>query len=451
MTSGPNTKGSMDALLRDTLTRITLLERRLAIAGGGSSGGSSVSAGMMQPFAGASAPAGWLVCDGAAVSRTTYAELFNVIGTTWGAGNGSTTFNLPDMRGRTTFGRDTAQTEFNALAESGGAKTHRHDFRFGLFDKNWTATGSYAGMEDAAQPNANDKMGAYRYSTGAFQGAVAGTPSQSTATNLATNSATNGGTLVTSQLNRMFSTGDTATPTGTTGLPPYVVTNWIIATASGAGLQPTMLMNQGTTAQRNAIFGSPTTDAQRVALANQVVSWYNTELGWWETYYATTGLSGLTARGLVSGVTSGWYPNAGAPIYATQRRTVDTSVGAGATAVIAFNTTTAAAGFAGLPATAMTVPYAGNYEVSGSLVAAQTGGNYANMAILLNDSSIVGETGSVFPHTNGYSIAVVTPFAYFAPAGSNFKMNATLSSAGTVVGSSPRLTVRYLGPALVYP
>ena len=46
-----------------------------------------------------SVPAGSLLCEGAAVSRTTYAELFEVIGTTYGIGNGSTTFNLPDMRG----------------------------------------------------------------------------------------------------------------------------------------------------------------------------------------------------------------------------------------------------------------------------------------------------------------------------------------------------------------
>ena len=51
-------------------------------------------------------PAQWLVCAGQAVSRTTYAAAFAVLGTTWGAGDGSTTFNLPDLRGRATFGAD---------------------------------------------------------------------------------------------------------------------------------------------------------------------------------------------------------------------------------------------------------------------------------------------------------------------------------------------------------
>ena len=62
--------------------------------------------GMVVPYAGAVAPDGWLLCQGQAVSRTTYAQLFSVIGTTYGSGDGSTTFNLPDMRGRVAVGSD---------------------------------------------------------------------------------------------------------------------------------------------------------------------------------------------------------------------------------------------------------------------------------------------------------------------------------------------------------
>ena len=57
-------------------------------------------AGTIVSYAGASVPTGWLLCNGANVSRTTYANLFNAIGTRWGAGNGSTTFTLPDSDGR---------------------------------------------------------------------------------------------------------------------------------------------------------------------------------------------------------------------------------------------------------------------------------------------------------------------------------------------------------------
>ena len=71
-----------------------------------------------------SAPSGWLIADGAAVSRTTYADLFAVLGTAYGAGDGSTTFNLPNLKGRVPVGYDSGQTEFDTLGETGGAKTH---------------------------------------------------------------------------------------------------------------------------------------------------------------------------------------------------------------------------------------------------------------------------------------------------------------------------------------
>lgn len=59
------------------------------------------------PYGGTVAPSGWLFCDGSAVSRATYAELFNAIGTSFGPGDGSTTFDLPDMRGRVPVGAGT--------------------------------------------------------------------------------------------------------------------------------------------------------------------------------------------------------------------------------------------------------------------------------------------------------------------------------------------------------
>jgi len=81
--------------------------------------------GILVAFAGTAAPGGWLLCDGAAVSRTTYAALFAVIGTAYGAGNGSSTFNVPDLRGRIPVGRDSGQTEFDVLGETGGEKAHK--------------------------------------------------------------------------------------------------------------------------------------------------------------------------------------------------------------------------------------------------------------------------------------------------------------------------------------
>lgn len=76
------------------------------------------------PFAGVDAPQGWLLCNGSAVSRTVYADLFAVVGTAYGAGDGTTTFNLPDLRGRVPVGLDAGQVEFDVRGEAGGAKTH---------------------------------------------------------------------------------------------------------------------------------------------------------------------------------------------------------------------------------------------------------------------------------------------------------------------------------------
>lgn len=63
--------------------------------------------GSILDYAGSSVPTGWLECDGSAVSRTTYAALFSAVSTTWGTGDGSTTFNVPDFRGRHRIGKGT--------------------------------------------------------------------------------------------------------------------------------------------------------------------------------------------------------------------------------------------------------------------------------------------------------------------------------------------------------
>lgn len=80
-----------------------------------------MEAGSILMFAGTTAPSGYLVCDGSAVSRTTYATLFGIIGTTYGTGDGSTTFNLPDLSGRVTMGVSSGY----ALAATGGEETHQ--------------------------------------------------------------------------------------------------------------------------------------------------------------------------------------------------------------------------------------------------------------------------------------------------------------------------------------
>ena len=97
----------------------------------------SFTSGMLMPYAGSSAPTGWLLCYGQAISRTTYSDLYAVVGTTYGAGDGATTFNLPDLRGRVVAGKDdmggvsadrlTNQTgglDGDGLGNAGGTETH---------------------------------------------------------------------------------------------------------------------------------------------------------------------------------------------------------------------------------------------------------------------------------------------------------------------------------------
>lgn len=96
----------------------------------------SFPSGVTLPYAGSTAPTNWLLCDGSAVSRTTYAALFTALGTTYGSGDGSTTFNIPDLRGRAPRGKDdmggTAANRVTSagsgidgltLGASGGAET----------------------------------------------------------------------------------------------------------------------------------------------------------------------------------------------------------------------------------------------------------------------------------------------------------------------------------------
>jgi len=79
-------------------------------------------AGMIAPFAGTTAPSGWLLCNGQAISRETYAGLFGIVSTTYGSGDGSTTFNVPDMTGRVPVCKS-ADAEFSDLGETGGVRS----------------------------------------------------------------------------------------------------------------------------------------------------------------------------------------------------------------------------------------------------------------------------------------------------------------------------------------
>ena len=117
-------------------------------------GGESLPIGSMIPFGSQeNIPSNWKICDGSAISRETYAELFDVIGTSYGAGDGSTTFNLPDKRGRVSVGLDSNQTEFDTIGKKSGSKylqKHKHGlgaegaWYYGVSTANLSGTGTWA-------------------------------------------------------------------------------------------------------------------------------------------------------------------------------------------------------------------------------------------------------------------------------------------------------------------
>ena len=81
--------------------------------------------GSLMPFAAATAPVGWLLCDGAAYPRAEYSALFAAISTTWGAGDGTSTFNVPDLRGRAPVGSGTGTgLTARSLGGKGGEEAH---------------------------------------------------------------------------------------------------------------------------------------------------------------------------------------------------------------------------------------------------------------------------------------------------------------------------------------
>lgn len=85
--------------------------------------GAMLPAGMIMDYAGSTIPDGWLACDGSEINRVTYARLFAAIGTIYGAGDGTTTFELPPASGRVNVALDVTDADFNALGEFRGVKS----------------------------------------------------------------------------------------------------------------------------------------------------------------------------------------------------------------------------------------------------------------------------------------------------------------------------------------
>lgn len=166
--------------------------------------GDTLPIGTVLPYTNETAPENWLICDGSEVSRTEYNHLFAVIGITFGEGDGSTTFNLPNLKGKILVGFDATDTDFNKIAKTGGKKTHTHTY-------------------------------SHQYS-GGYAKLIAGSKY------------TSGGNDEQDAVSTAKSTTDSSS-----NLQPYVVTNYIIKAKQSAGIVATVIDNLTSTSATDAL------------------------------------------------------------------------------------------------------------------------------------------------------------------------------------------------------
>ena len=160
----------------------------LSVAGGGTGAqvlqadevkALAVPTGTILDFAGPTPPAGFLPCNGAAVSRTTYAALFAAIGVTWGAGDTTSTFNVPNLQRRTTVGAGGTGTAVlgSVLGNVGGAETHLlTGAESGVAIHNHSAN---ATLSASLQPGAHGYASSLSGATGVVTDSVLTAPEQS--------------------------------------------------------------------------------------------------------------------------------------------------------------------------------------------------------------------------------------------------------------------------------
>lgn len=179
----------------------------LGISGtsGYSGNASTLPSGIIIQYAGSSTPSGWLLCDGTAVSRTTYSGLYSSIGTTYGVGDNSTTFNLPDLRGRVPVG--SGQGKEDGASDPVAGTATRPPAGSNLTNR---SLGVYGGEEKHSITEAELAAHTHTILTGT--------------------SSTGGGMAAPFQGNQTTSTGSTGSGTAHNNMMKYITVNFIIKT-----------------------------------------------------------------------------------------------------------------------------------------------------------------------------------------------------------------------------
>ena len=182
------------------------------------SGATYVATGTIVPYTHGTAPTGYLECDGSAVSRSTYATLFTLIGTTYGAGDGSSTFTLPDLKDKVIYGKSSSVS----LAATGGSAdatlvSHNHTATSSVSDSGHAHSSNVFRYSDEAgtNPSAAD--------SGSASGKIFAAGSNGTYNMVSTSTATTGITVSTS----IASNGSSAT---NANLQPYLCLKFMIKT-----------------------------------------------------------------------------------------------------------------------------------------------------------------------------------------------------------------------------
>lgn len=200
-----------------------------------------IPAGIIEMYAGSSAPDGWLLCDGSIVSRITYANLFKIIGVAYGSGNSNTTFALPDMRGRIPLGVGTGTgLTSRSLASTTGLETvtlieanlpsHTHTATVGTESSTHTHSGTSANQSVDHQHAWNHYIGTSG-SYGIFDSSTAsssGTPNTGGIQANHTHSTTTG--TESANHNHTVTNANTGSGTAFNIIQPALTLNFIIKT-----------------------------------------------------------------------------------------------------------------------------------------------------------------------------------------------------------------------------